>query len=313
MNRRGRTCRPGSTRHGVDEARVGQSLIAVQEIGVDRARHRGRLAIFRLLALLLTSWVATAALGAPERVSGAFSEFDVELSTELRKVAGRGKLSPVTHALVTIAAPANVDVTHDWPVLVISATADPKYHSSRRQLRAYAETALAGGWILVAADPAESVTFEEDDAAMRLALNMAALAVVGRQWPGANKAPLSFGGFSGGAKYSGWLAAAFASQGRTIIGVYLAGINQDTLVAAATQFKVLDAAFKRIPVFLQSGEKDEVSTPAAHQDVASVLKRAGFENVRIEYFPGRHEVDPGPMRAALEWFREFAGLPVTAR
>ncbi len=264
-------------------------------------------------ALLLTSLVATAAFAAPGLTVGAFSEFNVELPADLRQIAGRGKLSPVTHALVTIAVPANIDTARDSPVLVISATADPEYHSSRRLLRRYSETALADGWIVVAADPAENLSFEEDDVSMRLALNMAALAVLGQQWPGASKAPLAFGGFSGGAKVSGWLAAAFASQGRSIVGVYLAGINQDTLVPAATQFKVLNAAFKRIPVFLQAGEKDDVSTPADHRDVVARLKRAGFENVRIEYFPGQHEVDPGPMRAALVWFREVAVLPVAAR
>ncbi len=258
----------------------------------------------------LMSLVATAAFAAPGLTEGAFSEFNVELPAELRELAGHGKLSPVRHALVTIAVPANADLTHENPVLVISATADPEYHSSRRLLRLYSETALANGWIVVAADPAEDVSFEEDDVPMRLSLNMAALAVLGRQWPEAGKAPLAFGGFSGGAKVSGWLAAAFASRGRTIIGVYLAGINEDTVVAAATQFKVLNAAFRRVPVFLQSGENDEVSTPADHRDVLSRLKKAGFENVRIEYFPGEHEVNPKPMRAALEWFREIAVSPI---
>jgi predicted esterase len=266
----------------------------------------------RLLALL-TSLIATVALAAPAPAPGTLKEFNVELPTALREIAGRGKLSPVSHALITIAMPANIDMAHERLVLVISATSDRPYHSSRQLLRFYAETAVTSGWILVAADPAESVTVEQDDVPLRLALNTAALAVVGRQWPGADKAPLAFGGFSGGSKYSGWLAAAFASQGRTIIGIYLAGINQDTLVAAATQFNVLNAAFKRVPVFLQAGEKDEVATPANHQDVASDLMRAGFKNVRIGQFPGAHEIDPGPMRAALEWFREFAALPATAR
>ena len=36
------------------------------------------------------------------------------------------------------------------------------------------------------------------------------------------------------------------------------------------------------------------------------LKRAGFRNVRIEHFPGAHDVDPGPLRTALEWFVELA-------
>lgn len=268
--------------------------------------------LIRLLALLM-SLIATAALAAPGLTAGALNEFDVELPTALRNIAGRGSLSPVTHALITIAVPPRMDLARERPVMVISATSDAGNHSSRRLLRAYAETALASGWVLVAADPAESVTVEQDDVPLRLALNTAALAVMARQWARGATAPLAFGGFSGGAKYSGWLAAAFASQGRTVIGLYLAGINQNTLLDAATQFKVLNTDFKRIPVFLQSGEQDEVATTAEHQDVAAELIRAGFKNVRIVAFPGPHEVEPGPLSTALDWFSELAALPATGK
>jgi predicted esterase len=256
-------------------------------------------------ALLLVVFVASGALAATGLKAGGLSEFQVELPTELRQLAGRGNLSPVMHALVTIAVPANFDTARDWPVMVISATSDPQYNSSRRLLGVYADAALTDGWILVAADPAESVSIEQDDVVLRYALNTAALAVLALQWPQAEKARLAFGGFSGGAKFSGWLAAAFASQGRTIIGIYLAGINQDTVVPAAKQFKVLDETFRRIPIFLQSGEKDEIATPADHRSVHDELKRAGFRVIRIEYFRGSHVVDAGPLRTALDWFREL--------
>ena len=148
---------------------------------------------------------------------------------------------------------------------------------------------------------------------MRIALNTAALAVLGRQWPGARKAPLAFGGFSGGAKYSGWLAAAFASRGRTVIGVYQAGVNEDTVHQGAVHFDVLNAAFKRTPVFLQAGERDNAAPPATQQMVLADMKRAGFRNVRLEFFPGSHQVNPEPVRGALDWFRELAALPVAPR
>jgi predicted esterase len=267
----------------------------------------------RLLPMLLASLLATLLLVAPGPSAATFREFDVELPTELRKFAGGGKLSPVTHALVTIAVPANFDASHDWPVLVISATSVLEYRSSRRLLRAYADMALAGGWVAVAADPAEDIPVEQDNVAMRIALNTAALGVVGRQWPSAAKAPLAFGGFSIGAKVSGWLAAAFASQGRRVIGVYQAGIGQDTLVEASVLFDVVNAAFKRVPVFILAGERDQVVPRVNQEDVVATLKRAGFRNVRIEYFPGAHEVNPAPLRAALDWFRELAALPAAAR
>ena len=263
------------------------------------------------LALLTTLFSASAALAAPGTSVGALSEFSVELPAELRQMAGRGQLSPVKHALVTIATPAKLDMARDWPVLVVSATSDPQFRSSRRLLGTYAETALAAGWILVAADPAEDVTIEQDDVPLRLALAKTALATLALQWKGAGKAPLAFGGFSGGAKYSAWLAAAFASEGRNIIGIYLAGINQDTLVSAAERFSVLNATFRNIPVFLQSGETDEVSTPADHRAVYADLKRAGFKRVQIEYFAGAHDVDAAPLHTALDWFRVIATLPVT--
>jgi predicted esterase len=263
----------------------------------------------RCLALLPALLVASVALAAPGLTPGSISEFNVELPAELRQMAGRGRLSPVTHALVSIAAPAKIDMAHDWPVLLISATSDPQHHSSRRLLRAYVETALAAGWIVVAADPVEDVTVEQDDVPLRLALTKAAFAALELQWPGAGTAPLAFGGFSGGAKYSSWLAAAYASEGHTVIGIYMAGINRDTLVSAAEHFNVLNAAFKSIPVFLQSGETDEVSTPADHRAIHADLKRAGFRRVRIEYFQGSHDVDPAPLRMALEWFHALFAYP----
>jgi predicted esterase len=266
----------------------------------------------RLLALLPALMLASAAFGAG-LIPGGLSEFKVELPLDLRKMAGRGQLSPVTHVQVTIAAPANIDMAHDWPVLVINATSVPQFNSSRALLSAYAAVAIKAGWIVVAADPMQDITVAQDDVAMRLALNTAALAVLDLQWPAAYQAPLAFGGFSAGAKYSSWLAAAFASQGRNVAGIYLAGVNAETVIPAAEHFKVLNANFKRIPIYLQSGDKDDIATPADHRIIYDELKRAGFKNVRLETFSGVHEIDPLPLRKALEWFREFTVAPTPAK
>jgi predicted esterase len=262
----------------------------------------------RVIALLAVLLATAAAIAAPELRSGGLNEFEVELPTDLRKIAGRGELSPVARARVTIALPANFDAARDWPVLVVSATSDRGYQSSRRLLGIYASAALPQGWIAVAADPAEDVSGDEDNVPLRYALNVAALAALRLQWPGVDKAPLAFAGFSGGSKYSGWLAATFASRGRRIIGIYVAGINEDTVLDAARELNVLNESYKNVPVFLQSGETDEISTPADHQRIRDELRRAGFRHLRIEYFPGPHVVDPGPLGVGLAWFRELGGL-----
>ena len=263
--------------------------------------------MYRSIAIAAVCSIATALHAATSLEAGGLREFNVELPQQLRQIAGHGTPSPVAHALVTIAVPANFDATRAYPVMVISATSDAEYRSSRRLLGTYADTARQAGWILVAADAAETVAAGQDDVGLSYALNAAALAALASQWPGAAKAPLAFGGFSGGAKYSGWLAAAFASQGRAISGIYLAGINADTIVPAAQYFNVLDERFRRIPVFLQSGENDELATPDDHRAVYDVLKRAGFKDVRVKYVAAAHEVDPAPLRAALDWFRTLNG------
>lgn len=263
----------------------------------------------RLLTLLPALLIVSAASGATSLQAGGLSEFKVELPRELRQIAGHGSQSSVTHALVTVALPPNFDVARDYPVMVVSATSGSPYNSSRGLLGAYADTARKAGWILVAADPAEEVAVERDDVGLRYALNTAALAALASQWPGAGKVPLAFGGFSGGAKYSGWLAAAFASQGRPISGIYLAGINADTIVAAAQHFNVLNDSFKRVPVFLQSGDKDDIATPGEHRAIHDDLKLAGFAHVKLKFSDAAHEIDPVPLRTALDWFRELAAQP----
>lgn len=267
----------------------------------------------RFLTLLPALLIASSTPAATILRAGGLSEFNVQLPRELRQIAGRGSESPVTHALVTVALPSNFDVARGYPVMVISATSGSPYNSSRSLLGAYADTARTAGWILVAADPAEEVAAERDDVGLRYALNTAALAALASQWPGAAKASLAFGGFSGGAKYSGWLAAAFASQGRPISGIYLAGINVDTIVAAAQHFNVLNDSFKGIPVFLQSGDKDEIATPAEHRAIHDDLKRAGFTHVTLKFSDAAHEVDPVPLRTALDWFRELAAQSERSR
>ena len=63
-----------------------------------------------LLAMLMTPGWSSTACAAPGLTAGALNEFIVELPADLRKIAGRGTLSPITNARVTIAVPANFDM-----------------------------------------------------------------------------------------------------------------------------------------------------------------------------------------------------------
>lgn len=227
----------------------------------------------------------------------------VALSAEWRQLAGRGGVpSKVEQALVTVVLPPGFDAARDWPVLIVNATSDPGHSSSRALLQAYRAAAGAAGWVVVAADPEPAVTQDDDLLQLRYVLGHAALAVLKPLWKGAEQPRIAFAGFSGGAKYAGWLAALFRSRGARVVGVYMAGVNTNALGEAARQFGVLDEAMRAVPVFLQGGLKDRVATPAQHRGIEDDLRAAGFKQVRLEFVAGGHMVDAAPLRGALEWF-----------
>jgi hypothetical protein len=196
---------------------------------------------------------------------GGIVEFLVEMPQPLRKSAPHGRTPPVTHVRVAVVVPADFDPARVWPVMVISATSDPEYSSSCVLLGQYAKAALATGWILLAADPQEKVGLAEDNLQLRFALVGTGLSALEQLWPGVAKAPLAFGGYSGGAKHSGWLTAAFAAQGRQAIGVFQGGINKETVALAGRRFNVSNGAYRRIPVYLQGGMQDKIAPPEAHR------------------------------------------------
>jgi len=243
---------------------------------------------------------------------GGMVEFLVEMPQTLREFAAGGRTSPVKNVRVAVVVPADFDPARVWPVMVISATSDPEYNSSCVLLGQYARAALATGWILLAADPQEKVGLAEDNLQLRFALAGTGLSGLEQLWPGAAKAPLAFGGYSGGAKHSGWLTAEFAAQGRLAIGVFQGGINKETVALAGRRLNVLNEAYRRIPIYLQGGTKDEIATPEAHRAVAAALKRSGFVHVRLEFNEARHAIDARQLQHALAWFSELAALKTPA-
>ena len=237
---------------------------------------------------------------------GQTTEFQVELPDSLRQIAGEGKLSAVTHAQISVAVPEGFTPGRAWPIVFVNATSDPEYRSSRRLASHYTEAALAAGWVIVAADPVQDIEQEQDTPFLRYALVRASWAALAAQWPGAARWPFALAGFSGGSKTSGYLAAMFALEGQIPIGVYQAGINQETVASSAKSFGVKDPAYTSVPVFLVSGTQDDISTPSDHRRVQRELRRAGFAHVKLETFRGAHVIALRPIRGALEWFQEVS-------
>ena len=145
-----------------------------------------------------------------------------------------------------------------------------------------------------------------DSTQWRLARLAAALESMRREWPQSAKWPVAFGGFSGGAKRSALLGAMLAKTGSIkTCRFFLSGINEDRLSEAYANYH-LGRDFLGIPIWLSSGQDDNVATPQDHDRVKSSLERRGFKRVRLERFAGGHQVKMGEVERALRWFREVA-------
>jgi hypothetical protein len=241
---------------------------------------------------------------------GEVVEFTAPLSAGLRHLASpTDRPVAFTEAKCAVAVPGNFSPDREWPVLLVSATADPGYNSSRALLRQFAAPALHAGWIVVAADPPVPVDLSADTDQLRYALLAAALTRLEAGWPGLAAWPRAFGGFSGGAKRSGTLAAFSLLLGHPPIGVFQAGCNQATLRFALALPQLPRAPFLATPVFLSSGRRDPIAPPAQMDEVEADLKGAGFHPVKLERFNGGHEVHEPHVEEALRWFSEENAKP----
>jgi hypothetical protein len=260
----------------------------------------------RFLCLLWPLLAPVAAGAGLDIKPGVVVRFSAPLSLAQRKIAGDGKVSPFTEALAAVAVPANFSSDRTWPVLVVSATSNPGYNSSRMLLQAFAPPALRAGWIVVAADPPREVAVDDDTNGLRYGLALAALARLQEEWPALARWPRAFGGFSGGGKRSAWMAALSALGGCRPLGVYQAGCDLASMQLALDNYHPPREAFLATPVFLSSGNGDSIATPEAMRDVEATLTKAGFRHVRLKSFNGRHEVDASHIEIALKWFLEVA-------
>ncbi|HEV3243821.1 MAG TPA: hypothetical protein VGZ31_05365 [Chthoniobacterales bacterium] len=166
----------------------------------------------------------------------------------------------------------------------------------------YQPPGLAEGWIVLASDA--TITTRQDSTSWRLALLAATLQTVRREWPQSAHWPVAFAGLSGGAKLSGVIGAMLASTNAVKpCGFFLAGINDDRLSVAYKAYHP-PADFLNTPIWLSSGMNDPRAPYTAHEHVRASLVNTGFKRVRLETFPGGHEVNAAQVQLALRWFRQ---------
>ncbi|MEJ1973384.1 MAG: hypothetical protein WDM96_13265 [Lacunisphaera sp.] len=238
---------------------------------------------------------------------GEVVEFAAPLDAELRRFASTTEQpSEFTEALGAVAVPKDFSPDREWPVLLVSATSDPGYNSSRQLLRQFAAPALAAGWIVIAADPPRDVEAAADTDQLRYALLAAALNRLQAEWPASRAGRAPSADFPAAPKRSAILGAFSTLLGHPPIGFYQAGCNQAVLRFVLTLPGLPRSQFLATPVFLSSGRQDPIAPSDVMQTVADDLARAGFGAVKLERFGGGHEVNVPHIEEALRWFAECA-------
>ena len=249
-------------------------------------------------------------LGGVAVKSGARMEFETPLSpalqAKLKKHAGGKdfyKDVDMSKAQVGVFFPDSFDPAKSWPIMLVSVTdsgrAQGKNPSSVKAMGGFIEAARELGWVVIGADCPGYLT--PGNPSNRAGLAEAALEAMAVQWPASKNWPVATGGFSGGAKYSGWLGGWFAKEGRKVLGMFMGGVNEDAASASIKEWQVPRSAFGKAHVFISTGKDDNIAGPAKTKAVIASLKGNGFK-VQEEIHDGGHQLNKEHVLAAMKDF-----------
>ena len=258
------------------------------------------LALNFVTAFLVTSMDGSVRFAGVAIPPGATVRADIPLSVQERSYASEAGNAPPTNAVAVIAVPRNFDPQKSWPVLIISSTSDFRRLNRDDLVDFYRNVALAEGWVILAGDGPEFA--RHDTTGWRAAMTLAAVDALHASFPNSKNWPMAVAGYSGGAKRAGLIAPLLALAGCRMIGIYLTGINVDRLSDGYRQFRP-GPAFLSTPIFVSSGQSDNVAKLDDQYRVKLSMERTGFRRVRLERFPEGHVVKTEHLREALRWFR----------
>jgi hypothetical protein len=263
---------------------------------------RSVLGIFLCCRLCVIAAQGATLAGQPVR-GGATVEIRFPVARSFQDVATQGGNPRPEMGRAVLTFPVGFDPARNWPILIVASTSDFN-RTSPMDAQWYRGPALAQGWVLLASDAL--IRPRVDSTQWRLGILAAALESIRKEWPHSAKWPVAFGGFSGGAKRSAVLGAMLAKTGAVkTCGFFLTGINEDRLSEAYRNYSP-GGDFLEIPIWLSSGQSDNVAKPQDHDRVKASLERTGFRRVRLERFSGGHQVKKEEVERALRWFREAA-------
>lgn len=217
-----------------------------------------------------------------------------------------------TKARVLLAVPPGFSpLKKKYPVLIVSSTTDAG-GSSVGAARDYLSSVLGRGYVVLAVDGEFGKPEgggKGDTTTFRWALVQAALQEMHESWPESRSWPFATGGVSGGGGYASHQAIMLVQEKYNAIGMFLSVTGWNPTDFQTPLRRAPSRTIRRVPIFMSAGETDTLATPEMKEASRNTLERDRFRNVRLEKFPGGHELHHPHLIAALDWFLEEDAKP----
>jgi len=201
---------------------------------------------------------------------------------------------------IGIAVPADFDPTKPQKIFVVNAPANndqQKRSGNTGDLGAYAKSCTDNGWVCLAWDTNIGRSTHNGDMVHSLRL-------LWKVWPDMHTWKFATGGFSGGAKASFATAAYMVRCELNVIGLFLTGCNEDRSDGARKHYRAKSSSYRKMRVFLSTGDADSYVNEGHLKSVISSLKSNGLRTLRSERFKGGHMIYKPHIADAVKWFEE---------
>ncbi len=265
-------------------------------------RNSVRCAFFCLVTFL---WIRATVDAGPFFKSGELVVLSGELlKAERRMVSGVGYPYPGDLRLA-IAVPEGFDAAKVYPILFVSVTGS-KYRTNIEEMESYREVATKLGWVVMTAEGERWPRRRHDTISFRRTYMRAGFRLLNETLPASSEWPVVFGGFSGGAKLSQYLAVDSLKRGLPVAGIWAGGCNESHLAEALSQSRLDSGSLSELRVFLCNGNADTVSRLSQAEKVAEEMETLGVDLELFEY-EGGHVPSDAALRRGLEFLR--ADLP----
>jgi hypothetical protein len=199
---------------------------------------------------------------------------------------------------IAIAVPADFDPAKPQKVFIANTAINNDAEALRGNtsvMGTYAKHCIDAGWVCLAYDSNVGRSNHNTDI-------YSSFALLAKVWPKSKEWCYAVGGFSGGSKACFDPCGYLIKSEYNVAGALLMGCNHDRSGEGKTRYKASASGYKKLKVYLSTGDTDALVTADSLKSVISSLKSNGIRNIKSESYTGGHTLHKPHITEALKWF-----------